>query len=672
MKRIKAIRLGCLLLPVLAPLSLFSQEKELENLTHDRHTHTHNSRHERVPAMEDRFFTNREGAPLELTNEEPMFTFAVFGDRTGGPDSGVNILADAVRDVNLLEPDLVMTVGDLIQGYNTSEKWMPQMKEYKGIMNNLLCPWFPVAGNHDIYWRGDNRPTGEHEPAYETHFGPLWYAFEHKDCFFIVLYSDEANPENDERNFHKPESQKMSPEQFEWLKDVLGKAKDSEHVFLFLHHPRWIGNNYGEDWKKVHDELVKAGNVSAVFAGHVHYMRSDPKDGIDYITLATTGGHQPGAFPSAGYLHHYHVVTVRENQVAITAYPVGEALDVRDITPELLEKLQAVSGASVAIEPALTLKENNSLDQKITVSMTNPVDRDLELTLLPSCRDSRWSFTPDHLHITARAGEKVSADFQVTRLEGALDEAFASPILTLQTEYLTESSRYPLPVREIPLPYTFATPPPSKGSFALDFNGSDQYIEVPSAKIPLDEAFTLEAWFKARSFGSRVGLATKTQGSEYGLFVNDGRPHFSVHLGGSYASVSSPQPMLKTNQWHHMAGVYDGKELRLYVDGVLVDTNKRSGKRKTNDLPLLIGADVTGNGGATSHFNGLIDTVRLSKVARYQSEQVEVESKLTSDDETSLLLNMDVLFGSQTYDQSHNGVHAILHGSPRQQAREQQ
>lgn len=130
--------------------------------------------------------------------------------------------------------------------------------------------------------------------------------------------------------------------------------------------------------------------------------------------------------------------------------------------------------------------------------------------------------------------------------------------------------------------------------------------------------------------------------------------------------------MLKTNQWHHMAGVYDGKELRLYVDGVLVDTNERSGKRRTNDLPLLIGADVTGNGGATSHFNGLIDTVRLSKVARYQGEQVMIESLLTSDDDTSLLLNMDVLFGSQTYDQSHNGVHAILHGNPRQQAREQQ
>ncbi|MEZ6164979.1 MAG: hypothetical protein R3B67_11140 [Phycisphaerales bacterium] len=46
--------------------------------------------------------------------------------------------------------------------------------------------------------------------------------------------------------------------------------------------------------------LVEAGNVAAVFAGHIHYMRYDGKrDGIEYVSL-TTGGHQRETVPDAG------------------------------------------------------------------------------------------------------------------------------------------------------------------------------------------------------------------------------------------------------------------------------------------------------------------------------------------------------------------------------------
>ncbi|MCP4833905.1 MAG: hypothetical protein GY895_03995, partial [Phycisphaera sp.] len=150
-------------------------------------------KHPAAPAA-DRFITDRAGRTLDLPAEDETFTFVVFGDRTGGPADGVKILAEAVADTNLYEPDLVMTVGDLIQGYGTEGPWMDEMREFRGIMDGLLCPWFPVAGNHDVYWRGPGRPENEHEANYEMHFGPLWYAFDHKDRRFIVLYTDEADP----------------------------------------------------------------------------------------------------------------------------------------------------------------------------------------------------------------------------------------------------------------------------------------------------------------------------------------------------------------------------------------------------------------------------------------------------------------------------------------------
>lgn len=278
------------------------------------------------------FIHTDRNSKVELTqpSDEESFTFAIFGDRTGGPQSGLMILDKAVTEINTIMPDLVMMVGDLVQGYNQRPEWIKQMTEFKSIMNKLNIPWFPVAGNHDVYWRGEGRPENEHDGDYEEHFGPLWYAFQHKDCWFIVLYSDEGNFETGEKNFKKAGCQKMSDSQIAFLKKSLVLAKEAKHVFVFLHHPRWTGGNYGNDWDRVHKILTDAGNVSACFAGHTHRMKFDgKKDNIEYHTLATTGGALPAETENIlqGRFHHYDLVTVRGDKFYVAAIPIGNVID---------------------------------------------------------------------------------------------------------------------------------------------------------------------------------------------------------------------------------------------------------------------------------------------------------------------------------------------------------
>jgi 3',5'-cyclic AMP phosphodiesterase CpdA len=279
---------------------------------------------------------------LPLPKGDDVFHFVVFGDRTGGPAEGIKVLAQAVEDANLLDPDLVMTVGDLVNGYNQTDAWMKQMDEFQATMGKLNMPWFPVAGNHDIYWRKDAkkpeaRPPREHEANYEKHFGPLWYWFEHKNTGFLILFSDEGHPDGRPRDFGDREQQQISRTQLNWIAAELEKMQRLQHVFVFLHHPYWWGERYpGSNWDEVHRLLVKNGNVRAVLAGHIHQMRYDGvRDGIGYYALATTGGSlSPGMeYEYFGLLHQFNVVTVRSNGFSMASIPVGGVFDPRQFTP---------------------------------------------------------------------------------------------------------------------------------------------------------------------------------------------------------------------------------------------------------------------------------------------------------------------------------------------------
>ncbi|WAC21192.1 metallophosphoesterase [Luteolibacter sp. SL250] len=608
---------------------------------------------------------------LPLPDKAESFDFAVFGDRTGGVPAGIKVLEQAVAETNLISPDLVMTIGDLVQGYNGTEEWLTQMKEYRGTMGKLRMPWFPVAGNHDIYFRGDGKPQGEHEASYEKHFGPLWYWFAHKGSGFLVLFSDEGNLDTPDvrRSFKDPAQQKFSGPQLAWVRKSLEEMKDLKNVFVFMHQPRWDLDRYpGSNWAEVHGMLAAHGGVRACFAGHIHRLRHDGvKDGIQYHTLATTGGNSAGNYPDAGFLHHINLVSVRADGVSVSTIPVGSVMDPSIHTAERTNEISRARAIRPKAVTPFELDAAGKGSAAYPLEIPNPTKHPLEVTV--TVRDSKgWTVTPASRTATIPPGGKGTVSFDVASDGAGFGGKYRVPGLTMDTYLLEGEKRTQLPPKVIPLEIRLGQLPdeafiPAEETTAAHMRDRESGMKVESAGYDLpDGPFTLEARVYPEALLDSCGIVSKTQDSEYGLISRGNEVHFVVHLNGKYVRLKSG-PVLKPGVWTDLAAVYDGSEARLYVDGKQVAAAPASGKRTRNKLPLYIGADTTADGLPGRSFQGSIDEVKLSKRALHTATYTPPERR-DVDGDTVLLFHIDRMVAGRLPDRSASHAHAFPVGRP--------
>lgn len=154
---------------------------------------------------------------------------------------------------------------------------------------------------------------------------------------------------------------------------------------------------------------------------------------------------------------------------------------------------------------------------------------------------------------------------------------------------------------------------------AIFFDGKSSYVEVADSKsLDMDEGITIEAWINAESFpGDYPRIVMKGYGTAYELDAkNTSSIDWEANVG-AWHECNSGNNTIKLKQWHHIAGTFDGKAMKIFIDGAEKIACAYAGKLGITTDILQIGAYTPKNAVC---FNGIIDEVAIYNKALNLSE----------------------------------------------------
>jgi predicted phosphodiesterase len=290
---------------------------------------------------------------LQFHNDPANFQFAIVSDNTGGMREGV--FESAVAKLNLMQPEFVMSVGDLIEGYTESQEQIDkEWDEFHGWLDELEMPFFYVPGNHDI----SNKVM---QFDWEQRFGVRYYSFVYKGVLFIMMDTDDADEGTD--------WYKVTDAQESYVMEVLEQNQDVRWTFFFMHHPLWTQKD--NELTMIEEQLKEENRDYTMFAGHTHHYMSEVRQGNNYYVLATTGGGSRLRGPRFGEFDHITWVTMTEDGPRMANLWLDGILDMDINTPEIQAMADALTGAAKFDQLILTNDEKTFKSGRLLINVEN-------------------------------------------------------------------------------------------------------------------------------------------------------------------------------------------------------------------------------------------------------------------------------------------------------------
>ncbi|NOU94328.1 hypothetical protein GC093_14025 [Paenibacillus sp. LMG 31456] len=277
------------------------------------------------------------------------FHFAIMGDRSGFAIEGV--FEGALRLVKQLNPDFIVSVGDLIEGYwQQAEGAHREWEELESHIKSTGIPFLPIAGNHDY-------SSEVMKQVWQERKGIDYYAFRYGNVLFLALNTEEpqhilsqelelafretemlskrypekaeeviqallstiAKQQSEEPSTHLPDPC-IGEEQFAFIEKMLNEHQDADWTFVLTHRPIWKTDD------AVFERLVRALNSRpyTMLAGHFHKLEVKHIADNQHIQMGRTGANKHKA--GLDEFHHIIWVAVKNGLPSFTAIKLEGAM----------------------------------------------------------------------------------------------------------------------------------------------------------------------------------------------------------------------------------------------------------------------------------------------------------------------------------------------------------
>ncbi len=446
---------------------------------------------------------------VSLAKDEPRFTFAVIGDRTGSAVEG--IYEGILGEVSGLNPDLVITVGDHIEGYIAdSARVEEQWDELVGLMEKTGIQYHLTPGNHDIW-------DSQSEAIYRKRFGAPDKYFRYMGKVFVIL---------DVSMFNQADA--LPKEKIDWLKRVLEVSKNSTGIFVFYHKPFWCEDFSAERADLLHD-VFRNYPVKAVFTGHYHRYFHAVRDSIEYFGLSSSGASLPPGGKDRGSFYSYLLAKATGDSLSVRLLEPGIFTPVDIMTFEDAVRMAEVEEKSVKLSELLAYDVRLSSTGQVTITIENPEQVTLRDTAQWVLRGD-WAVEPmrDYVEVPPEDVGKLTA---FVRCDGSL-----FPVPLLQTHVpccdgkVVEVAK-PLNVKRVIYADYADSAPRIDGMLDepvwQEIKGESNYFGPQGGKAPGDSTVlkicydTLNLYLGVECFDSDMGNLSATVTERDGFAGND-------------------------------------------------------------------------------------------------------------------------------------------------------